>query len=204
MIEVINLVLKKLLEKDKELLENNIHEQSISHRIACYLENEIKDFLEKNSYSIDVEYNKIWKDPKEFKEIMWEWEWIEYKVIKKKWKKICEFWKVFLNVNNYCFWLIEEWQSVFIWKIKKDKTIEIQSKWIRPDIIIHRRWENNEDDNFCVIEIKKWELSNEDILKLKWFTNKKFNFWYKYWIWISDLNWKNFNFNFYENWKRNN
>lgn len=55
--------LKKLYEKDKYLLENGVHEQTISARLAKYLEDVINEgeneiCNEIRSLNIDCEYNK--------------------------------------------------------------------------------------------------------------------------------------------------
>lgn len=44
--------LKKLRAKDRELLEINVNERTISHKLAEYLQNEFPD------YSVDCEYNR--------------------------------------------------------------------------------------------------------------------------------------------------
>ncbi len=55
-----------LYENDNYLIKNSVHEQDISHRIAHYLENLLKnhDWFVKNGYSIDVEYNRNFDDSK--------------------------------------------------------------------------------------------------------------------------------------------
>lgn len=49
-----------LYENDSCLITNSVHEQSISHRIAHYLENLLikYDWFVKDGYSVDVEYNR--------------------------------------------------------------------------------------------------------------------------------------------------
>ena len=148
-------VLKKILErilveffnKDKILLQNNSHEQAISHKLACYLEKELEDFLERNNYSVDVEYNRYWEDPKRSK--------------------------------------------------------ELDNSLIKPDIIIHRRWKNNDGDNLLVFEIKKWVLDWSDINKLKEMTKINWSFWYEYWIWLYNFDSSNnsCDIDIYENWE---
>ena len=63
----INLILKLLeqsvdlvYQNDKYLIEHSIHEQDLSHRIAFYFENLLRnyDWFTQNGYSVDVEYNK--------------------------------------------------------------------------------------------------------------------------------------------------
>ena len=127
----LEIVLNILFEKDIFLIENNTHEQSISWKIACYLENEFKDFLEQKGYSVDTEYNRYWEEPKRSKEL---------------------------------------------------------GSLIKPDIIIHKRGENNEESNFAIFEIKKWNLDNGDIKKLKEMTKQEGGFKYKYWIGLYNFN----------------
>lgn len=124
--------LKEFFDKDAYLIDKDIHEQTISSKIACYLSKNLSEYLANHNLNIDCEYNKKWWDPKE-----------------------------------------KDWSL------------------IRPDIIIHQRNFNGVAYNFIVFELKKikW-LSNKDNEKLKFFTKKDWEFWYKYWIWLS-----NFNFN---------
>lgn len=63
--EIMEIALKKLYEKDKELINRKLHENAINHKLAIYLEeaiNEKKGCL--NIYSIDVEYHKNGNDLK--------------------------------------------------------------------------------------------------------------------------------------------
>lgn len=54
---------KNLYEKDKYVIENNTHEQSISGRIAMYLREYFIDY-EKVELRVDIEYNRDGSDPK--------------------------------------------------------------------------------------------------------------------------------------------
>jgi hypothetical protein len=56
-INYVEAAVETLFEKDKPLLVNDSNERSITHRLAIYLEQEIKD-LEPN-YVVDVEYNRV-------------------------------------------------------------------------------------------------------------------------------------------------
>lgn len=62
-------ILKKSIEdfyeKDYYLVKKNLHEQSETHRIAHYLENNVQEYLKIKDYSIDVEYNKTNETAKE-------------------------------------------------------------------------------------------------------------------------------------------
>ena len=69
LIPILEKVLNKLFERDKILMKNDVHEQSLSHKVACYLEEELRDFLEKEWYSVDVEYNRYWEEPKRSKKL---------------------------------------------------------------------------------------------------------------------------------------
>lgn len=63
-IQIVRSLLKQsvglLYENDSCLITNSVHEQSISHRIAHYLENLLikYDWFVKDGYSVDVEYNR--------------------------------------------------------------------------------------------------------------------------------------------------
>lgn len=57
--EKLIIAVKKFIDKDwKELYKNDIHENTFSHRIAVYLEENF------NEYNVDCEYNKILGDKK--------------------------------------------------------------------------------------------------------------------------------------------
>lgn len=186
---------ESFLENDNDLIKNNVHEQSISFKIACYLEN----FLIRNKeFKIDVEYNKYWKDPKVFKDIMSQFEEWQYIINNTDWEIIWNDWRIIKRSWKLVLALIEEWWNIIIWNDLWNNIIKTKSKWIRPDIIIHNRWNN---DNYCVFEIKKEKLSDEDKIKLEWFTDKKLNYWYKYWIWISELTSTSINVSLYEKWE---
>ncbi len=146
LLEVIKKALNTFFEKDSFLIKNDTHEQAISHKIAFYLENELKNFLEENNYSIDTEYNRYWEDPKRSK--------------------------------------------------------ELDNNLIKPDIIIHKRWENNEDSNLIIFEIKKWELNENDIKKLKEMTKNSWEFKYQYWIWLYNLIENQYKIDIYQDWEK--
>ena len=55
---IIGKVIKKLTKNDPDLLKNNLHERTIVHKFACYLQ---ELFL---NYSVDVEYNRQRSDSK--------------------------------------------------------------------------------------------------------------------------------------------
>lgn len=55
---VIQRAFEKLLENDSFLLENDLHERTISHWFAVYLNDEIQDSFPKEKYNVDCEYNR--------------------------------------------------------------------------------------------------------------------------------------------------
>lgn len=182
--------LNTFFERDNFLVKHWIHEQSISHKIAYYLNS--YDF---GGLDVDVEYNKSWKDPKKFKNIMESYKPWDYKIIGKNWNTIDNFWRLFKEKDKLALVVYEEWNSTVIWKIDWKNKILIKSWSIRPDIIIHKRWGN--ENNFCVFEIKKSKLSDEDKIKLEWFTDSNFNYGYKFWFGISNFKDKSCNISFY-------
>lgn len=63
--EIMEIALRELYEKDRELIDRILHENAINHKLAIYLEEAIN--LQKgwiSTYSIDVEYNKDGKNAK--------------------------------------------------------------------------------------------------------------------------------------------
>ena len=122
--------LTKMLEKDGYLLEKNLHEQTLSGRLATYL----IEYYEKDelwNYNVDCEYNRNFNNP-----------------------------KILENISN--------------------------KNGVRPDIIIHKRWSN--DDNLLVIEIKKDSNAEaqswSDDEKLRWFTSSDDQYRYTYWVYL--------------------
>lgn len=55
-----------LYERDYYLIQNNVHEQDISHRIAHYFENFLMSYpwYSEGGYRVDVEYNRNFHDSK--------------------------------------------------------------------------------------------------------------------------------------------
>ena len=49
---IIGKVIKKLTKNDPDLLKNNLHEQTIVHKFACYLQELLPE------YNVDIEYNR--------------------------------------------------------------------------------------------------------------------------------------------------
>ncbi len=55
----IRYAIKEFAKRDrKDLLKVNIYEPTISHRIALYLEKELKKYKKYSQYNVDCEYNK--------------------------------------------------------------------------------------------------------------------------------------------------
>lgn len=183
----------QLYKKDKFLLEKGVHEQSISHKLAHYMQNNIEE--EKTGlfeiFSVDCEYNKnleseeirkmIFEPINEvFSKLFYICDKFEpHKEIEKKVEEIIKRKNFFCDVN------IEELKKILTEKFE-DKKKEIEEyldkirKYIRPDIIVHERGKNR--NNLLVIEIKKIKFKKDlvkeeesDIDKLKRITLQRKN-----------------------------
>lgn len=191
--------LYSFFENDKELIENKVHEQAIAHRLAVYLEYWNLSFNESNKYNlynIDCEYNKN-KDIINKKFSVWNEEiWKENIIIKNgKWK--CNIINFHEKSHYICIYI--EKQKAFIGTLENN-IISKKSEYMRPDIVIHSRWDN--DKNLCLFEIKKWKnLDDKDIIKLRWFTKKNFWFNYNHWIWLYNFQENSVNIDLYKDWK---
>ncbi len=120
--------LNSLLSKDTDLLWLGVHERSVAHKFAEYLQDEYK------VHNVDCEYNR---------------DGLETKILET---------------------LIED-------------TNEKEPHRIFPDIIVHRRGNNN--FNQLVIEIKTSNASSKgDIEKLEKLTQRKHGFHYKYGLFL--------------------
>ena len=110
---------EKFLKDEKEIIEIDINERTLSARLMFHLQTILLEdelYREKyKTYSVDCEYNRINE--------------IEYKIL-----KVCEY-------------------------IEKTKNFEEVDKKVYPDIIVHKRNENN---NLIVIEMKKSTSNNID------------------------------------------
>ncbi|WP_295230351.1 hypothetical protein [uncultured Chryseobacterium sp.] len=122
--------LSVLLKDDKHLLEANLSERSIAHRLALYLTGLFPEF------DVDCEYNGD------------------------------------VDSDNYRKNLQIDREDII--KLSKKKIDEFDTYSVFPDIIVHKRKFNT--DNQLVIEIKKKDSNIEqkkyDLLKLKAFTNQ--------------------------------
>lgn len=60
---LIERVLKELIRRDIGLIHRKVREECINHRLACYLEQFLSEY-KCRKYSVDLEYNKNYNDPK--------------------------------------------------------------------------------------------------------------------------------------------
>jgi len=148
------------IKNEKPRLAHDIHERTYAGRLAYYLQIEIEKHKKKciscEGIYVDVEYNKVNNDPKEFtysdnngtkddsdfKEL-----YDKLECIKNKFKK---------NDDK---------------SSQNQITLDIPKIKIIPDILIHKR--GSEDKNIAVIEVKKENsrdiFKNFDKIKLKTF-----------------------------------
>lgn len=114
---------EQLYEKDAYLLQSKheLHEQTVSHRLAVYLENSLRksSIFRKNNYSVDCEYNKNGKN---------------LKIV-----------ACYNCHNGDC-------------TVKDNNSFE-NIKYVRPDIIVHKRGKNF-PTNLLIIELKKGSNNN--------------------------------------------
>ena len=59
---LIERALKELIRRDVGLIHRKVKEECINHRLACYLERFLSEY--RSEYSVDLEYNKNYNDPK--------------------------------------------------------------------------------------------------------------------------------------------
>ncbi len=150
--------LKVFLDEEIYLLENDVSERAMAHKLAEYLSDQFPDF------DVDCEYNRNGKKPKyvqvNFNEALTSE--VEKLVVKAiKWREILK-----KGENEYM-----------------DNDIPPITFSTFPDIIIHQRGENY-PTNILVIEIKKDGTDDEDVIfdyaKLKDFTSKEEGNEYRY------------------------
>lgn len=182
------LAVEDLYENDKYLLSNstNIHEQSISHRLAVYLEKYfvIYKMYNRLAMSVDCEYNKNCDNKQQN----------QSKIIYKKCAS-CP------NFSNTCF--IKNYNNRFQIKVNDRlqffksahdfvKSYYENDKASRPDILVHKRG-NNKSTNKLIVEVKK--TSNPynsdkivDQIKLSYFTciNSEYKYKIGYYLEYSD------------------
>jgi len=164
----------KLYKKDKVLLENSVHEQSISHKLGCYLQNNIEE--EKTGlfevFSVDCEYDKDMEKAKDRKKFIYNpkpdiIDGLKQFELEDETKE--ELKKMINDEDFFCDKKIDEFEKKLN-EILPNETEKIEKyikqirQNIRPDIIVHEREKN--ENNLLVIEIKKVKF-NEDLVKLE-------------------------------------
>lgn len=131
--------IQKLLQKDYWLLEHDLSERSISHKLAEYIQ------LKFAHYHVDCEYNGD--------------------VSRPAGRKRADMLKAHVQ-------MIDELTE----KEEAEQHKDYVSRQVFPDIIIHRRGDN--DNNLCIVEIKKdtsGETSDYDYLKMRAYTGNEFD-----------------------------
>lgn len=150
--------LNRLLKYDHYLLENDVNERSVTHKLAEYLS------LEFYNWNVDCEFNKMFKDPKiitYFESLISENIFPEEP--QRSRDRVTESGEIFYDVLQK--------------KIVTQESVII--KRIFPDIIVHLRGSSS---NLLVIELKKSTNKssserNWDMIKLKNMTqNPPFNY----------------------------
>lgn len=116
----------KLLKVDHYLLKNDLHERTISHKLACYLQEEFTE------HNVDCEYNKNIDEDNNPKKIRVQAELeAEFKRFKKELGEK-------ISRDRYQEMIDDVLYSVIS---------------VYPDIIVHRR--NESKNNLLIIEVKK-------------------------------------------------
>lgn len=62
--KLIEISLKKLIREDGDLIRRKVKEECINHRLACHLEQFLKEEFNIFKYNVDLEYNKNYNEPK--------------------------------------------------------------------------------------------------------------------------------------------
>ncbi|MEZ0537230.1 hypothetical protein ACAG39_08255 [Caldicellulosiruptoraceae bacterium PP1] len=149
--------LELLFIYDKHLIVENLHERTIAHRLAIYLET-----LFGFCFNVDCEYNGN-KDHATGRKKIWVIEDLKRKAFDKL----------------KCLMMYHQ-------NLKEEVLEFLQEVNVYPDIIIHKRGNNNY--NLLVIEIKKMNSDYDDIIydyyKLQQFTNQNGEFQYAYGVFI--------------------
>lgn len=107
------------------------------------------------------------------------------------------------KLSQYLFSLFNNYNVDCEYNKHIDNPKELNWVWIRPDIVIHTRW--TDDNNLVCIEIKKEtnnEDRNKDYQKLKDFTKNWWEYRYKLWVFI-DFWIEKPNIIYFTNWKQN-
>lgn len=125
----------KLFANDAKLIEWDVHERSITHKLAIYIEQSFKETdvdLGSLNISIDCEYNRMAK--------------------KGSSKKV----DIYNGLNSDFYQ-----KKILLYYPENAKTTTDKAVTVYPDIIVHERGEKN---NILVIEAKK-SAEREDIAK---------------------------------------
>lgn len=62
--ELVRAAIDKLYQRDGDLIRRDVHEVTIAHRLAVYIEDTLRE-TGKDRYHVDIEYNKNMKRPKD-------------------------------------------------------------------------------------------------------------------------------------------
>lgn len=123
----------QLLKEDHYLLQHDLHERTISHKLACYLQEVFPE------HNVDCEYNKNVDEnynPKKIRILE------EFESELNKFKERLE--EIYLKRKG------QEFVNDILYSVKS----------VYPDIIVHRRDESS--NNLLIIEIKKINEKNSD------------------------------------------
>lgn len=139
------------MKEDSELLENDAHEQAISHRIAHYLE-DCFGLNSKLGLNIDCEYNKHLNEKKRID--------VDPTYYFEKFP------------HCFCFACCEIRRAI---KQKPRPDLNIQERLFRPDIVVHER--GCDRRNRIAIEVKKSVVCPFDLSKLRALTSAREEKW---------------------------
>lgn len=152
-VKVLKQSVELVYERDYYLIQNDVHEQDISHRIAHYFENFLMlyPWYSENGYRIDVEYNRNFHDSK--------------------------------RAFSGCYGCSKQ-------ECLAKSGMHSYSEVCKPDIILHKRGQNNQTtnkyNNILAIEIKKnHSTDDKDFAKLSAFTCSKGEYKYQLGLYIN-------------------
>ena len=109
------------------------------------------------------------------------------KELKKEYSVDCEYNKLWLDPSSSKILQCECKYG------KRSKTDNINGKSVYPDIIVHRRWELQKENNLIVIEAKKGDNARwrkKDVCKLKAYKQDP-KYWYQFAFFIDFITWNN-------------
>lgn len=145
----VKIALETFISNDYLLLENDVNEITINHKIAKYLGNLFNDM------DVDIEYNRVEDKEKYLSGFK---DFLVIKWLKDK-KNNGIFYKLFKQKEIYNIDLAKKIKKRLNTGLKISKEDNIYKKGIYPDIIIHKR---NTDFNLLAIEVKKSNNFNKD------------------------------------------